>query len=104
MFCGTVVNNGIVLFDFIDSERKKGADVTSAIIDAGTKRLIPILMTAFTTVFAVVPIALGIGEGTEIQRPLAVTIIGGTTISTILTLVVIPVIYVTLEKRGEAKR
>jgi len=104
MLCGTVVNNGIVLFDFIDSERKKGADVTTAIIDAGKKRLIPILMTAFTTVFAVVPIALGIGEGTEIQRPLAVTIIGGTTISTILTLVVIPVIYVTLEKRGEAKR
>ncbi len=99
MLCGTVVNNGIVLFDFIENEKKNGACVEAAIIDAGKKRLNPILMNALTTVFAVVPIALGIGEGTEIQKPLAVTIIGGTTISTILTLVIIPVIYAALEKR-----
>jgi len=103
MLCGTVVNNGIVLFDFIDNERKTGADLASAIIDAGKKRLTPILMTAFTTVFAVVPIALGIGEGTEIQKPMAVTIIGGTTVSTILTLVVIPVIYAVLESRKDSR-
>lgn len=103
MLCGTVVNNGIVLFDFIESEKRNGVSTEAAIIDAGKKRLSPILMNAFTTVFAVVPIALGIGEGTEIQKPLAVTIIGGTTVSTILTLVVIPVIYAALESRGESK-
>ncbi len=99
MLCGTVVNNGIVLFDFIEGERKNGAGIEAAIVDAGKKRLNPILMNAFTTILAVVPIALGIGEGTEIQKPLAVTIIGGTTVSTILTLVIIPVIYAALENR-----
>lgn len=104
MLCGTVVNNGIVLFDFMANEMRKGADVDSAIIEAGKKRLNPILMNAFTTIFAVVPIAMGIGEGTEIQKPLAVTIIGGTTVSTILTLIIIPVIYSALEKSKEAKK
>ncbi|HOP63472.1 MAG TPA: efflux RND transporter permease subunit [Spirochaetota bacterium] len=103
MLCGTVVNNGIVLFDYINTERKKGTELEKAIRDAGSKRLIPILMTAFTTVLAVFPIALGMGEGAEIQRPLAVTIIGGTTVSTVLTLVLIPVIYAELEKRREAR-
>lgn len=103
MLCGTVVNNGIVLFDFIESEKRSGVSIETAIVDAGKKRLSPILMNAFTTVLAVVPIALGIGEGTEIQKPLAVTIIGGTTVSTMLTLVVIPVIYAALENRGETK-
>lgn len=99
MLCGTVVNNGIVLFDFIDNEIKAGSDIESAIIIAGKKRLQPILMTSLTTTLAVVPVALGFGEGSELQKPLAVTIIGGQAFSTVLTLVVIPVIYAAVGQR-----
>jgi HAE1 family hydrophobic/amphiphilic exporter-1 len=101
MLCGTVVNNGIVLFSFIDNEMKSGSDIESAVIEAGKKRLQPILITSLTTVLAVVPIALGFGEGAEIQKPLAVTIIGGQALSTVLTLIVIPVIYAALEQRKQ---
>lgn len=90
---GIVVNNGIVLLDFINKLRKEGKGVEEAIIEAGMTRLQPILMTTFTTVLGLLPMTLGIGQGAEIQLPLALTVTGGLLLSTVLTLVVIPVIY-----------
>ncbi|PKL18184.1 MAG: hypothetical protein CVV49_07245 [Spirochaetae bacterium HGW-Spirochaetae-5] len=93
LLSGTVVNNAIVLFDFIDKETSRGIPIETAVIEAGRRRLKPILMTTLTTILALVPIALGMGEGSELQRPLAVTVIGGMAVSTVLTLVFIPVLY-----------
>jgi len=98
LLSGTVVNNAIVLFDFIDKECAKGVSVETAVREAGRRRLKPILMTTLTTVLALVPIALGMGEGAELQRPLAVTVIGGMTVSTILTLVFIPAVYAAINE------
>ncbi|MBN2041121.1 MAG: efflux RND transporter permease subunit [Spirochaetes bacterium] len=86
MLCGIVVNNAIVLFNVIDDERKRGQDLLQAVIEAGRKRLKPIIMTTATTVFALLPIAFGIGEGAELQQPLAIAVIGGLLVSTLLTL------------------
>ena len=104
LLAGTVVNNAIVLFDFIETERKKGKDIASALIDAGTKRLKPILITSGNTVLGMLPIAVGIGEGTELQQPLAVAVIGGLSVSTLLTLVFIPTAYYMLNKKREPAR
>jgi len=104
LLAGTVVNNAIVLFDFIENERKKGKDIASALIDAGTKRLKPILITSGNTVLGMLPIAVGIGEGTELQQPLAVAVIGGLSVSTLLTLVFIPTAYYMLNKKREPAR
>ncbi len=93
MLAGVVVNNAIVLFDFIKSEIENGKPMYEAIIDAGTKRLRPILMTAFLSILTVLPIAIGIGEGSELEQPMAITTIGGLIISTVLTLVFIPTVY-----------
>ncbi|MEG1481719.1 efflux RND transporter permease subunit [Clostridium sp.] len=93
MLTGIIVNNGIVLIDYINQKRKEGMNATDAIIFSGKVRLRPILMTALTTIIGLLPMALGTGEGAEIQLPLAITVIGGLTIGTALTLVVIPVIY-----------
>ncbi|MGL5646624.1 MAG: efflux RND transporter permease subunit [Clostridium sp.] len=98
MLTGIIVNNGIVLIDFINKEREKGKELNEAIISAGKIRLQPILMTAFTTVIGLLPMALGFGEGNEIQLPLAMTVIGGLTVGTILTLIVVPVIYSIFDK------
>jgi len=93
LLCGTVVNNAIVLFDCIEKECAAGRAVKDAVMLAGRRRLRPILMTTLTTVLALVPVALGMGEGAELQRPLAVTVIGGMAVSTVLTLVFIPAVY-----------
>ncbi|WP_436513439.1 efflux RND transporter permease subunit [Clostridium thermobutyricum] len=93
MLTGIIVNNGIVLIDFINKEKEKGIETRQAIINSGKTRLQPILMTALTTIIGLLPMALGIGEGNEIQLPLAMTVIGGLTIGTLLTLIVIPVVY-----------
>lgn len=93
MLAGIVVNNAIVLIDYINTLRKRGMDRYEAIIKAGPTRLRPILMTSFTTILGLVPLALGIGEGAEMQAPLATVVIGGLLSSTILTLVIMPVIY-----------
>ncbi len=93
MLAGIVVNNAIVLVDYINTLRKRGLDREAAIIKAGPTRLRPILMTTMTTVLGLIPLALGFGEGSEMQAPLATVVIGGLLSSTILTLVVIPVIY-----------
>ncbi|KAB3534835.1 efflux RND transporter permease subunit [Alkaliphilus pronyensis] len=93
VLAGIVVNNGIVLIDYINVLRKKGVEKEAAIVTAGKTRFRPILMTTCTTILGVLPLALGIGEGAEIQAPMAIVVIGGLLVSTILTLVVIPVIY-----------
>lgn len=90
---GIVVNNAIVLIDYINTLRGRGVEKTEAIIEAGRARLRPILMTALTTVVGLVPMALGIGEGAEIRAPMAITVIVGLSTATLLTLIVIPTLY-----------
>ena len=93
MLAGLIVNNGIVLIDYINQARKEGMSKKDAIIDAGKTRLRPILMTALTTILAMSTSAAGLGEGSEMMRPMAITLIGGLVYGTILTLIVIPCIY-----------
>jgi HAE1 family hydrophobic/amphiphilic exporter-1 len=93
MLAGLIVNNGIVLIDYINQARREGMSKKDAIIDAGKTRVRPILMTALTTILAMLTSAIGIGEGSEMMRPMAITIIGGLVYGTVLTLVVIPCIY-----------
>jgi CzcA family heavy metal efflux pump len=92
LMVGLVVKNGIILFEYY--ERLHGSmSITEALIEAGRIRLRPILMTTLCTLFGLLPLALGIGSGAELQKPLAIAVIGGLTISTLITLVVIPVLY-----------
>jgi HAE1 family hydrophobic/amphiphilic exporter-1 len=93
MLAGIVVNNSIVLVDYINILRRKGKERYEAIVEAGASRLRPILMTTLTTILAMVPLGLALGEGAEMQQPLAVTIIFGLTVSSMFTLILIPVIY-----------
>ncbi|MBN1355813.1 efflux RND transporter permease subunit [bacterium] len=97
MLMGLVTKNGILLVDFANQARGRGMDSMSAILEAGQLRLRPILMTAFSTVIGVVPVALALSEGGEMRAPMAVSVIGGLTTSTLLTLIVIPVIYLLLD-------
>jgi HAE1 family hydrophobic/amphiphilic exporter-1 len=95
MLIGIVVNNAIVLVDGINLQRREhGLDVVAAVLEAGRLRLRPILMTTTTTVLGLLPLALGIGPGAEIQAPLARVVIGGLSASTLVTLVLVPVAYV----------
>lgn len=93
MLAGIVVNNAIVLVDYINTLRAAGMAATEAIVQAGTVRLRPILMTTMTTVLGLLPMALGLGDGAEIRTPMALTVIAGLVSSTFLTLVVIPTVY-----------
>lgn len=93
ILAGIVVNNGIVLVDFVNQRRSAGMDLVEALVESGRTRLRPILMTALTTMLGLVPLALGIGEGAQMQAPMAITVIGGLLTSTVLTLVVVPVLY-----------
>jgi HAE1 family hydrophobic/amphiphilic exporter-1 len=98
MLAGIVVNNAIVLVDLINQLRRAGQEVNAAILEAGRARLRPILMTTSTTVLGLLPMALGFGEGAEVRAPMAVAVIGGLVVSTLLTLVVIPVVYSLLDR------
>ena len=100
LLAGIVVSNGIVLVDYINTLRQRGMDRNQAILAAGPVRLRPILMTAITTILAMVPLALGLGEGGESQAPMATVVIGGMTVSTFLTLVLIPVVYTLFDDLG----
>ncbi len=97
MLAGIVVNNAIVLIDRINQLRAEGMAKLAAVREAGRSRLRPIMMTMLTTVLGMVPLALGLGEGAEIRSPMAITVIGGILVSTLLTLVVIPVLYTLLD-------
>jgi len=99
MLAGIVVNNGIVMIDYANQLRCRGLEVGEAIVQASTIRMRPILMTALTTILAMVPLALEIGEGSESWAPMAVTVIGGMVVATVLTLVVEPCIYVIFGRR-----
>jgi HAE1 family hydrophobic/amphiphilic exporter-1 len=90
---GIVVNNAILLVDTINLFRGEGLSRREAIIQAGTQRLRPIMMTMLTTVLGLVPMALGLGDGSELRQPLAITVMVGLSTSTLLTLYVIPVLY-----------
>jgi len=96
---GIVVKNAIILVDFTNRLRARGLTKHDALVEAGTVRLRPILMTTLTTVLGLLPMSLGIGEGSEVGAPLAMTIMGGLSFATLLTLVVIPVVYATLDRR-----
>jgi HAE1 family hydrophobic/amphiphilic exporter-1 len=94
MLAGIVVNNGIILIDNIIQRREKeGVEKIPAVLDSGETRLRPILMTVLTTVLGMLPLAMGIGAGSDFYQPLAISVIGGLTVSTILTLTYIPVVY-----------
>lgn len=105
VLAGVVVNNAIVLVDFIlQRHRDEGLPLDQAVVDASAARLRPVLMTTLTTVLALVPAAVGLGEGAELQAPLARSVIGGLTLSTLVTLVLIPTLYVALEEfRGRRR-
>jgi HAE1 family hydrophobic/amphiphilic exporter-1 len=94
-----VVNNAIVLIDAINRFRRAGVEKREAVIRAGHVRLRPILMTTLTTVLALLPMALAWGEGAELRSPLAITVASGLTLSTLLTLVVIPAAYMAIPTR-----
>ena len=100
MLAGIVVNNAIVLIDYINTLRRTGMEKTAAIIQAGAVRLRPITMTTATTVLGLLPMALGLGEGAEIRTPMALTVITGLLSSTFLTLVVIPTVYSLVDRRA----
>jgi HAE1 family hydrophobic/amphiphilic exporter-1 len=102
MLAGIVVNNAIVLVDAVNRlRREEGLSKRQALIEAGRLRMRPILMTSATTIFGLLPMALGLGEGAELRAPLAITVIGGLAVATVLTLVVIPVVYSVLDRTGE---
>jgi HAE1 family hydrophobic/amphiphilic exporter-1 len=102
MLAGIVVNNAIVLVDAVNQRRRAGMARTAALVAAGSDRLRPILMTSATTVLGLLPMAVGLGEGAELRAPLAITVIGGLTVATVLTLVVIPVVYTLIDRSEEA--
>jgi HAE1 family hydrophobic/amphiphilic exporter-1 len=99
MLAGIVVNNAIVLVDLINQLRAQGIERIAAIMEAGSARLRPILMTSLTTALGLLPMAVGFGEGAEVRAPMAITVIGGLLVSTFLTLVVIPVVYSLMDRK-----
>jgi HAE1 family hydrophobic/amphiphilic exporter-1 len=104
MLAGIVVNNAIVLIDYIIQKRKEGMSAEEATVFAGPRRLRPILMTSLTTILGLLPLALAAGEGTELQAPMSILVIGGLISSTFLTLIVIPTIYMMIAHRQEKRR
>ncbi|GAA2986989.1 efflux RND transporter permease subunit [Streptomyces drozdowiczii] len=105
MLIGIVVTNAIVLIDLINQYRSQGLGVVEAVVEGGRHRLRPILMTALATIFALLPMALGVtGEGGFISQPLAVVVIGGLITSTLLTLLLVPTLYAMVELRKERRR
>jgi HAE1 family hydrophobic/amphiphilic exporter-1 len=98
MLAGIVVNNAIILVDTTNRLRREGAQKIEALVQAGGIRLRPILMTTSTTVLGLLPMALGLGEGSELRTPMAITVIGGLVASTALTLLIIPAVYSILDR------
>ena len=99
VLAGVVVNNGIVFVDNINQLRLAGMDRTEAILETGRTRIRPVLMTALTTILAMSTMALGIGDGAEMTQPMAIVTIGGLTYATLLTLLVVPVLYDIFRKK-----
>lgn len=97
MLMGLVTKNAILVVDFTEQLRREGMEMREALVHAGVLRLRPILMTGFAMIFGMLPVALALGEGGEARAPMAVCVIGGLITSTVLTLVVVPVIYTLME-------
>ena len=102
MLVGIVVNNAIVLVEYIEIMRRRGLAVTEAIVEAGRLRLRPIMMTTLTTVIGMLPLAIGIGEGSEMLQPLAVAIVSGLSFSMFVSLLVVPAMYVLISGRDSS--
>ncbi len=101
MLGGIVVNNAILLVDQAGRLRRKGMATDRALVEAGRRRLRPVLMTTLTTLLALLPLAMGLGEGADAQAPLARAVVGGLTVSTLITLVLIPAVYSLLHRDRE---
>ncbi len=104
MLVGIVVKNGIVLIDYTDLLRERGVELNKAVVDAGRSRMRPVLMTAFTTILGMVPMAVSSGEGSEMWQPMGIVVIGGLTVSTFLTFFMVPTLYAAMSKHGERDR
>jgi HAE1 family hydrophobic/amphiphilic exporter-1 len=105
MLVGIVVNNAIVLIDYINLLRLRGLNIQESLIEAGETRLRPIIMTTLTTVFGMIPLALSKGEGAEMYNGMAIAVIFGLSLSTLLTLIIIPILYSLIEDaRNKLKR
>jgi len=100
MMIGVVLSNGILLVELANRLQEDGMALTESIIEAGRTRLRPILMTTMTTLLGMLPMAIGIGEGSETNVPLARAVVGGLTVSTIFTLILIPILYTYIGKRS----
>ncbi len=99
LLAGIVVNNAIVLLDAVNQARERGLTRHDALVLAGRTRLRPILITSVSTILGLLPMAIGIGEGAEVRRPMAITVIGGMLVATVLTLIIIPVLYTLLDRK-----
>ena len=104
MLMGLVAKNAILLLDCAREEEKRGVDREEALMHAGRVRLRPILMTTFALIAGMMPVAIGVGEGGEFYSPMAVAIIGGTIVSTLLTLLVVPSFYDSIEIATRARQ
>jgi HAE1 family hydrophobic/amphiphilic exporter-1 len=100
MLVGIVVKNGIVMVDYINLNRERGNGIIRAVVTGGKSRLRPVLMTSLTAILGMLPLAMSHGQGSEMWKPMAVTVIGGLTVSTVLTLIVVPVIYTLFASSG----
>ena len=102
LLVGLVVKNAIILIDKVNQLREAGVAKREALVEGARSRLRPIVMTTLCTLFGFLPLALAFGEGAEVRSPMAITVIGGLLVSTLLTLLVIPVVYDLLDRRGDA--
>ncbi len=104
MLIGLVTKNAILIVEFANQQREKGLELMEAVVQASTIRLRPILMTSFSTIFGILPIAMGLGAGAESRQPLGLVVVGGVLFSTFLTLVMVPVVYTLLARFTKMKK
>ncbi|MBU1753718.1 efflux RND transporter permease subunit [bacterium] len=104
MLVGIVVTNAIILVDFINQQKKSGLETKEAVVSAAKIRLRPILMTAICTFFALLPMALGLREGEEQMKGLAIGVMGGLTTSTRITLIIVPIVYIIFDDWGKGRK
>ena len=104
LLAGVVVNNGIVLIDVLKRRRDEGKDLETAAQEAAHTRIRPILMTSLTTIFGMVPLAFGFGDGAETWAPMARAVVGGMTVATTLTLYIVPLMYVSIVGWADRRR
>ena len=102
LLVGLVTKNAIILIDKVNQLREAGVAKQEALVEGARSRLRPIIMTTLCTLFGFLPLAVAMGEGAEVRAPMAITVIGGLLVSTLLTLLVIPVVYDLMDRRGDA--